>query len=1415
MKKLLGFLAFISLLSALSTASTAAPNFVFKIPTIPFTPKISGISNTAIRAGAETFTVYATIEGDLQQKACCGAACDRTDCAMSEWYMKTDTDISPNPPCIPNENGQPGMPDSSCKKTGAANPVVYYYIDPDVDNPMSASMKYDESTGKFKADIPVDSSWVKDDIIKYYIVASDSRGNSVSMLPDKETASCTSLTSWRYVYQTPASDNCSMASSYEQCAKNYTGTPGCAGTADYSINDTEGDTCGVPDTSGNQSLVSSENSDILGFAASAGKGYASLPNDDVVCANIRIKGSAPTSSSGPIEGYLLMFFNPDITDPNPADLYFPNVFAITYAPEASGLDKNLVSVLWDGECVSNPNTSDILGCKIVVGNEGESKLKIGSNNHMLTFIAKNAVSTKTGDKTILGSTSNSLKIVGLTGEIDVTGSIPFWLVDLTSGLMLIKDTKEAKVVDEVTVPAAPLFKSTTCKANGTGDAPECIKSSAIPDNNQCIIDIYSSPDASSVSKYKVYHNTTNNAATAVYLSDLDITTNLTSSNSVTYTVPQASLDGGKHYFFFSSVGKTGLETAQKDWSATTAPCRVEDWMPPAAPTGASCSTPDGSESKCFCTWSPDASDPSLYGYNIKRDNSQLNGAIILGEQFTDNDSALTNGFSYSYSIQAIDVGNNESGWTTVSCTPQDLKSPSKPDTLSITYNMTQLGINATWQPVSDIDAATYNLYGCFDDLAKPGSCDTKGETTTTNGYSVLCTKNDPSTPETLSCSVASGFKNEGDIWCFYVEACDNCTTVGTCPGKTSPNCSNFDTMTTYLKCGPIVIPTDTLAPRWPENQSDGKEIKTTPPVEGNKCKLEWNKICTGEDSEGTFADCNNPDPFKLSGYYVMRAPAVNNDCSKTTITSPKDGGTPVATLNAMTTPNYTDTSLTNNTIYCYRVYGYDAAGNVSRDPDTPNPVECVPADTLPPAKPVADTENSFYSSEEGGNIVKWAAVSDKDTISYSVYRCEGDMSQCDSASDFELLDDAAELIDTEYTDQVETTSSKKYSYCITAKDLAGNISDKYNASDLANCFTCSEGPTLKSPGAVSAYEYDSQYGLKVNWVASADDDSAYDSGEGYNLYLCKYNVEASCTDTFKKINTSVVQQAGTDYIKTGTDLASLSINESDYYVWVSYANATSGESAKTVSTLPSSTGGKIHIKPNTCTDCPNTVKVNGKGTDGEIRYYSIADPQCASTTDCMKTKATYTYTALTDTRIELVQTSSPGTVISTVSTDNVGKPPDMKAPIGASNVTYTVRLRMPVSSSPVACTSKTTDYCYVTLKKAVTLPSTANSITVNVLDLPGASGNGGGDAGNPNCDSSVNLQDIMAIKNAYGAKSGETCYRAWADFNNDGTINLTDILAMKDSYGSKIDSVYDVSSAVLCSSKAPIPACCSTKTCSD
>ncbi len=140
MKKLLGFLAFISLLSVFSTASTAAPNFVFKIPTIPFTPKISGISNTAIRAGAETFTVYATIEGDLQQKACCGAACDRTDCAMSEWYMKTDTDISPNPPCIPNENGQPGMPDSSCKKTGAANPVVYYYIDPDVDNPMSASL---------------------------------------------------------------------------------------------------------------------------------------------------------------------------------------------------------------------------------------------------------------------------------------------------------------------------------------------------------------------------------------------------------------------------------------------------------------------------------------------------------------------------------------------------------------------------------------------------------------------------------------------------------------------------------------------------------------------------------------------------------------------------------------------------------------------------------------------------------------------------------------------------------------------------------------------------------------------------------------------------------------------------------------------------------------------------------------------------------------------------------------------------------------------------------------------------------------------------------------------------------------------------------------------------------------------------
>ncbi|MFA6450937.1 MAG: hypothetical protein WCX65_15795, partial [bacterium] len=652
--------------AAVSGQARAAVSFKFKIPTIPFTPILSDISNSSAVTGAASFSVFATIRGDLQQKACCGATCNDTDCEMDEWKMVTDTSVSPNPPCIPNENGMPGMPDNVCKIVGAQNPMLFYYKENEIADTNSVPMAYDATTGKFKGTIKLDG-FADKDVIYYYIVASDSRGNVISMTPDSAKAPCTSIASWNPTYETPAVDDCSVANGYEQCAVNVAAKPSCF-SSDYSVNDREADTCGEPSSSGAQVPVSGqENTDFLGFSAGAGKGYVDLPSDDVICAKIRLKGAPPASSSGPIEGYLMMLFNPDISDPNPGDIYFPNVFAITYAPEAASADKNLVNVLWDGECVSNPNTSDILGCKIVVGNEGEPKLKIGfdTNQHHLKFIAKNAVSTNTGNKVILGAASNQLRMLFLTGEINISGGTAFWIVDLSAGLMLVKNTRQA-VVGPIEEPMPPIIQQTTCKAGGVGSFPVCAKSVSKPaGGNDCVIDILPSPDTmvTSIAKYKVYVSDTNSKDNAVYDPSLDITENGSLSYSISKNIPSESLEGQTKYFFFSSMsgGASPKETLKKYWAATS--CRAEDWKAPDPPSGATCATPDGNEKKCLCSWTQDP-DP-LVGYNIKRNGTTLplNTSIILSPSYTDSSSVLVNGTAYTYQIQAVDSGNNESGWT--------------------------------------------------------------------------------------------------------------------------------------------------------------------------------------------------------------------------------------------------------------------------------------------------------------------------------------------------------------------------------------------------------------------------------------------------------------------------------------------------------------------------------------------------------------------------------------------------------------------------------------------------------------------------------------------------------------------------------------------------------------------------------
>jgi len=937
--------------------------FRFAVPLMPFPPKISSISNSSAVMGGN-ITVYASITGELQKKVCCGTPCNsRTDCELSEWYMEDDTDVSPNPPCIPNPNGDTGDPGTSnpdCVKAG--NPTLWYYINNDVANAQSVQMVFDAPTKKFKGLIPT-GGFAEGDIPHYYIIASDSRGNVISMLPDKNTAACKSVYIWDSKYETPATDNCSVANGYEECSKYKSGTPACGNA--YTINDPQNDTCGKPDANGEQIVQTGQGPlDILGFSVSAGEGYTDLPGTEVVCAKMGI-GGAPPISGGAIDIYIMSFYNPDISDPNPADIYMPNLFTITYSPEASGADPNLVKVLWDGECITNPNTStaDMLSrCKAVVGNESESKLKIGYGNGSLKFIAQNEVITYTGKRTIIGANSKQTRMEFTTGQINFTGGTPFWTTDQSTGMTLAKDTKSLNVCAGCDpVPASPIVVKTTCKANGVGSASSCPKGQQPALSNQCVVEFAQSPDASFASNYRIYHSKYPGAETNKGLAELlgDVAKTETS-----YTYDVTNLDGSTHYFFMTSVSGTGVETSWPDAAPPTkSTCRVEDWTAPLPPVNFSCSTPPGNEKKCSCTWTPPADDPSVAGYEVKVKDVANNTTRTVQENtaysFVDDSGTetepLVNGSTYEYSVRAIDFGDNRSDWATANCVPEDKKAPAQVDSLSIsrgTSDCTNVKIKASWEPCRDDDVAGYNLYACI--KYEGIDCETKNGSNGGNGFSKLNGGLIPQAMDTISFD-ATVKDDRAFIPCFYVETCD-----------ASGNCSDFSTLHTYRKCMKVMYEEHLTAPLWPLPQTcppenpdcswGGKELKATPLPEGNGCKLEWNRICNGEGREGDFNDkcdkcpqggcnpnpcsCDYPDNLQLSGYKVMR--------STSSIVPTLGDAIPVLSLGTSGNPTAIDYGLTNETTYYYRVYGIDGSCLFSRAEPVPEAVACTPKIDLDP-----------------------------------------------------------------------------------------------------------------------------------------------------------------------------------------------------------------------------------------------------------------------------------------------------------------------------------------------------------------------------------------------------------------------------------------------------------------------------------
>jgi len=171
-------------------------------------------------------------------------------------------------------------------------------------------------------------------------------------------------------------------------------------------------------------------------------------------------------------------------------------------------------------------------------------------------------------------------------------------------------------------------------------------------------------------------------------------TGLTPSTSYTYTVKARDTS--------SNHNET---TASSPASATT----DADTTPPAAPTGLMASAGDSTVS---LDWN-DNGEGDLAGYNIYRSTtsgsgySQINGSLVLNSDYTDN--TVTNGTTYYYVVTAVDISSNESADSSeASATPQDTDAPSAPTGLTAIGDDQVVWLG--WDDNSESDLEGYNVY---------------------------------------------------------------------------------------------------------------------------------------------------------------------------------------------------------------------------------------------------------------------------------------------------------------------------------------------------------------------------------------------------------------------------------------------------------------------------------------------------------------------------------------------------------------------------------------------------------------------------------------------------------------------------------------------------------------------------------
>jgi hypothetical protein len=645
-------LAVVVFVVLLARAAAALDPYPYPIP-----PAITNVMTSHAVPGAVSFSVFATIQGQEQLESQCDIE-PVEDCESEDWYFISDPHISPNPPTIQEAR-------------------VYYYFNGEIGSTSSVGMVYDAGLNKWSAPVPL-SGADAGDIVTFFIRAVDSRGNVASEAPDPGTDPCPSIDVWDAKYATPVTSSCSYATSYSRCVVNdYSGTPSPCMTNTFTLADMYGgDVCGEPDASGYQSVIygpAADRLDITGMTVGAGGNF--------LCVRMGLSAAPSSIFLSPIERYELVILNPDLPDPNPADLHAENSYFAMYAPEVASMDPTLVKVLWDGDCLSNPDTPDSSACKLISAVADHPNLKMNYSNGSLYFKIKTSgigeVLTVPFD--LIGNTSKETWL-GVRVGSEVLYEEIVWENDVSQVMRFYHDNHDVQVSTAGT-PMAPMVTATTCSVDGSGGSGSaCAQSADQPAQNTCKIVFNRSLDYGITTYYRIYRNTQNSFEGATLVN----TITQTSDTTYSYSDTLATMDGATYYYFLTSYRVSGALETPGDEAAATA-CTVEDWAPPVF-GGVQAAQVCGSG--CLnLSWQTavDINGAPPITYNVYLAGSSHAQDFFSPAQGATTDlnldiSGLTEGMLYYFVVRAQDsVGNLESNLVELSGIPDNTEPSAIPE----------------------------------------------------------------------------------------------------------------------------------------------------------------------------------------------------------------------------------------------------------------------------------------------------------------------------------------------------------------------------------------------------------------------------------------------------------------------------------------------------------------------------------------------------------------------------------------------------------------------------------------------------------------------------------------------------------------------------------------------------------------